>query len=100
MKLNQYYTYIQFLKKSAELKELIQFSNITNNRISILKMDYFVYEYIVNLVEKWLSFLYIDEQEIIELRFFKRLNYNQIAIKLNYSNHSCALKKTEAIVEK
>ncbi len=44
--------------------------------------------------------LYEDEKLIIEYRFFKHYNYSQIAIKTNYSNHSCVLKKKELIIKK
>lgn len=39
-------------------------------------------------------------KEIISLRFFKSMSFSQIAYKLNYKNHSSALKKIKSIIQK
>lgn len=62
--------------------------------------EYKFYYFIINTVERWMDSLYEDEKLIIEYRFFKHYNYSQIAIKTNYSNHSCVLKKKELIIKK
>lgn len=59
-----------------------------------------LYSFIVATVERWLDCLYEDERLIIQYRYFERYNYSQIAIKTNYSNHSCVLKKKDAILKK
>ena len=79
--------------KDAEIKETFSYSKIKECRKLSLYNDCKFYMYIVNKVEYWLKNLFEDEKELIYLRFFKDMKYQQIAPKLNYSNHSCLIKK-------
>ena len=41
-----------------------------------------------------------DEIVIIKYKYFNCLNYTQIAIETNYSNHSSIIKKKDKILSK
>lgn len=58
------------------------------------------YELIVEKVETWLKKLTIDEQEVINLRYFKDYSLDKIAICLGYANHSTILYKDKKILKK
>lgn len=90
------YLYPYAAKKCAEKDELKSHSlDLATN-----DMEYGFNSYLVQQVKKWLDFLYPDEKEMIIYRYFKRYNYEQISIKLNYSNHSGVLQKTNRIIKK
>lgn len=61
---------------------------------------YFFYVEIVNQVEEWLSTLEADEKELVQLRYFDKLGYSEIADYLRYKNHSSVIRKKEEIIKK
>lgn len=83
---------VKVTKMNRESKLYFKKSNVKSN--------YDFYSFVIVRVEQWLKSLYEDERLIIQYRYFKHYNYSQIAIKTNYSNHSCVLKKKEAILKK
>ena len=58
------------------------------------------YELIVEKVETWLKKLTIDEQEVINLRYFNDYSLDKIAICLGYANQSTILYKDKKILKK
>lgn len=94
------YLYPIASKKCAEIKEMFSYSLISESRSNELNIDYKFYSYIVKKTKVWLNNLFEDEKEIISLRFFKSMSFSQIAYKLNYKNHSSALKKIKSIIQK
>lgn len=66
----------------------------------ILLRYYQFYNFIIRKVEKWLQKLSPDEQEIVEMRYFKNYSLEKIAINLGYANHSAILYKDKIILRK
>lgn len=87
-------------QKCAEIIEIKEYSVDKQRYNNTLEQFQNLNEMIVHLVDEWLSYLYEDEKEAIIFRFFRKLNYEQMAIKLNYSNHSCILKKVKKVIKK
>lgn len=88
------YLYPSALRKCAETEETLTDDKDKN------KAEYQFNLYLVRMVQEWLDDLYPDEKEIIEYRYFKKYNYEQISIKLNYSTHSGVIYKTKSVIKK
>lgn len=95
------YLYPYAKNRTLILHDVIAYGKQKNNlSYENILDEYTTYHFIEMLVENWLNFLYLDEIEIITYRYFKKYNYEQIAIKINYENHSTVLKKNKKILKK
>lgn len=94
------YLYMIAKGKYTELKHITDNSN-TNSYDKVLNQNLLLYyEEMILLVESWIKELFIDEKQIIKLRFFDLKSYEDISIELNYKNHSGPIKKINKIIKK
>ena len=91
------YLYPSALRKCAEADEALHYS--TDIKVKT-DAEYQFNLFLVQMVQGWLNNLYQDEIEIIDYRYFKRYNYDQISIKLNYSTHSGVIYKAKSVIKK
>ena len=88
------------LKNEIQLQEILSHSGLEIQKQQYLIANLSFYRSIINKVNKWLDFLYIDEKELIEYRYFYDYSYAKIAIKLNYQSPSSVYKKEKVILKK
>lgn len=82
----KYYDSIKYNQQKVSNKQLKQ-------------METF-YGILIDIVNDWMKVLLKDEIVIIKYKYFNCLNYTQIAIETNYSNHSSIIKKKDKILAK
>ena len=82
----KYYDSIKYNQQKVSIKQLKQ-------------METF-YGILIDIVNDWMKVLLKDEIVIIKYKYFNCLNYTQIAIETNYSNHSSIIKKKDKILAK
>lgn len=79
------------------------------NYSNLMKSTYFLNKqelqnrfnlYVINKVDSWLEILDKSEIKLIQLRYFQNYNLDQIAYKVNYSNHSAVIKRIHHILKK
>ena len=70
---------------------------VSNKQLKQLETFYGI---LIDIVNDWMKVLLKDEIVIIKYKYFNCLNYTQIAIETNYSNHSSIIKKKDKILAK
>lgn len=91
------YLYPSALRKCVDVEETLHYS--TDIKVKN-EEEYQFSLLLVQMVQGWLNNLYQDEIEIIDYRYFKKYNYDQISIKLNYSTHSGVIYKAKNVIKK
>lgn len=76
-----------------------QLSRIENND-DLLKNEFFYYDHIIKTVERWITYLERDEEELIKLRFFENYTSDYVSILLGYSSHSSIVKNCKRVIRK
>ncbi len=95
-----FYLYPIAKKRLAEYDEIIQYAALSEERICEIIQDKELYLIIVKTVDLWLEKLDDEEVKIIRMRYFQKLNYEQIASRLYYQNHSTIIRKIRRILSK
>ena len=89
MEIKEFLKLYMFSKKHIdEINNRINYSILDSDRVAYLKNKQQLYVAIVLKVDCWLNDLDDMDKQIIEYRFFQRLNVSQIADLLHYENHS------------
>ena len=70
---------------------------VSNKQLKQLETFYGI---LIDIVNDWMKVLLKDEIVIIKYKYFNCLNYTQIAIETNYSNHSSIIKQKDKILAK
>lgn len=94
------YLYPIMIKKRTEIDELLNYSILDKRKKESLLDDKLFYDMIYFRINSWLQLLENEELELIKYRYFDDLNYELIAFKLNYSNHSSMIKKLKKVIKK
>lgn len=101
MAIREFLKLYMFSKKCIDdINGRINYSVLDSERVVYLKNNQQLYIAIVMKVDCWLSDLDDMEKEIIEYRFFQRLNTSQIADRLHYKNHSSPSRLISNILKK